>query len=137
MDKMNCVLLVDDDKINNLINEKLIKKLGLSDKVKTCYNGEEALLYLTKHGSCFDTNYPDLILLDWKMPEMQGDEFVEFFNKINSFNKTKSRIVVLTGVDNPEIKKKLLDMGVDDYLVKPLTAEKLQRILKKCECTEE
>jgi len=128
---LNCVLLVDDDPVNNYLNEKLINKLEIAKKVKIAHNGEEALLYLTKHGLPYDYNFPDLIILDYHMPEMQGNEFLEFFNKINSSRQRKSRIVILTSNVNPAIKQQMLDLGVDEYFAKPLTGDKLKKIIEK------
>lgn len=131
MRRLNCVLLVDDDQVNNYLNEKLIKRLELSKNVKVALNGEEALLYLTKHGSPYDLNYPELILLDYNMPQMQGAEFMEYFNKINSNQRHRCKIVVLTASVNPDLRQELIDLGVDDYIEKPLTQEKLEKIVEK------
>lgn len=131
MRKLNCVLLVDDDKVNNFLNEKLIRKLDLAKNVKVALDGEEALLYLSKHSSPYDYNYPDLILLDYNMPQMQGNEFLEFFNNINNNQRHKSRIAVLTASLNPDLKKELLALGVSHYIEKPLTQEKLMIVLEE------
>ncbi|WMJ72722.1 response regulator [Cytophagaceae bacterium ABcell3] len=129
MQKLNCVLLVDDDQINNFINESMIRRMNLADKVKITLNGEEALLYLAKHGSQFDSDFPELIILDQHMPEMEGAEFLELFNQINANNDKKAKIVVLTASDNPDIKEKLQSLGVRDFLIKPLTEEKLKKVI--------
>lgn len=130
MEKLNCVLLVDDDMVINYLNEGLLKKYEITDNVKTALNGEEALLYLSKHSSPYDLNYPDLILLDYKMPMMEGDEFLEMFNQINSNQQHKSKIVVLTSFLTEDIKKQLLELGVDTYIEKPLSRSKLDRIFE-------
>jgi CheY-like chemotaxis protein len=129
MKNLNCVLLVDDDQINNFLNERIIKKLGVSNKIKTSQNGEEALLYLAKNCCTFEDGYPDLILLDNNMPEMNGIEFMESFNEINFNSNSRVKVVVLTASENPNDKEKLKDLGVEAYLIKPLTEEKLMSIL--------
>lgn len=131
MRRLNCILLVDDDKVNNYLNERLIRNIGLSNNVKIALDGEEALLYLTKHGSPYDYNYPDLILLDYNMPEMQGNEFLEFYNQINSSHRHRCKIVVLTSSLNNSLTEQLHQLGVDEYLEKPLTKDKLDQILDK------
>jgi CheY-like chemotaxis protein len=130
MGKLNCVLLVDDDKINNFINARTLKKLGICDNIKTCLNGEEALLYLTKYCSAFDQNYPELIILDNNMPEMNGIEFLELFNKLNYNKNFKLNIIVLTASNNPRDEEKLKELGIQGYLTKPLTEEKLMNVLE-------
>ncbi len=129
MEKLNCVLLVDDDVVNNAINERLLKESGITSNVRTALNGEEALLYLSKNCSPYDSNYPDLILLDYQMPHMQGNEFMELFNQINSNHRHRSRIVMLSSFLTNDIKKQLLGLGVENYIAKPLTQEKLQKVL--------
>lgn len=126
---LNCVLLVDDDQVNNFLSERLIKKLGISRKIKTSLNGEEALLYLAKNCCSFEDGYPELILLDNNMPEMNGIEFMESFNQINFNSNNKVKIVVVTASENPQDKEKLVELGVEAYLTKPLTEEKILAIL--------
>ena len=127
---MDYVLLVDDDAVNNYLTERLLKKLGLCRKIKTSNNGEEALLYLAKYCCQFEDGYPQLILLDYKMPEMNGIEFMESFNQINFNSSSKAKVVVLTSSENPLDKEKLEALGVDAYLIKPLTEEKLLSVLE-------
>lgn len=130
MDKLNCVLLVDDDKVTNFLTERLIKKLDLCDNIKISHNGEEALLYLAQHCCSFDThNFPELILLDNNMPEMNGIEFLETINEININSDHRIKIVLLTTTENEEVNKKVKQLGVDNTFTKPLTEEKLKEIL--------
>ncbi len=129
MEKLNCVLLVDDDKINNAINARLLESMGITTNVRMALNGEEALLYLSKNCSPYDNNYPDLILLDYQMPQMRGNEFMELFNQINSSQRHRSRIVMLSAFLTEDIKKQLLKLGVESYIAKPLTKEKLRKVL--------
>lgn len=122
-------MLVDDDKINNYLNERLIRNLEIAKKVQIALDGEEALLYLTRHGTTFDLNFPELILLDNEMPQMEGTEFMQLFNQINMNNVHRAKIVVLTSSVNPEVKEKMLSLGIDEYLEKPLTKEKLEQVM--------
>jgi CheY-like chemotaxis protein len=130
MKMLNCVLLVDDDEINNFLTEKLLKKTGICKKVKTSMNGGEALLYLAKSCCSFDEGFPELILLDANMPEMNGVEFLESFNQINLNTNTKVKVVVLTASEDPRDKQKMTELGAEAYLNKPLTEEKLFQIFE-------
>lgn len=130
MEKLNCVLLVDDDNVTNFLTERLIKKLDLCDNVQVSHNGEEALLYLAQHCCTFDAhNFPELILLDNNMPEMNGIEFLEMINEINLNSDNRIKIVLLTNSENEELNKKVKELGVENTLLKPLTEEKLKGIL--------
>lgn len=130
MKSLSCVLLVDDDKVTNFLTERLIKGLGITRKIKTSLNGEEALLYLAKNCCAFEDGFPELILLDNNMPEMNGIEFMESFNEINFNTNDKVKIVVLTASENPKDKEKLKSLGVKAYINKPLTEEKLMSVLE-------
>lgn len=48
--KLNCVLLIDDDKGTNFINQMIIKKSGITDNIQTVLNGKEAIDFITNKG---------------------------------------------------------------------------------------
>jgi CheY-like chemotaxis protein len=128
MIKLNAVLLVDDDVINNFINARLIRKSELCDDLHIATNGKEAITYLIskleKQESC-----PELILLDINMPVMDGFEFVEAFRKLNFVNQNKVVIVMLTTSSNPKDLEKVESLKIGDYINKPLTEEKLKSVV--------
>lgn len=134
MEQMNCILLVDDDAISSFIAEGVIKKMDLTKNVRKSANGEEALLYLTKYFCSFEQNnlFPELILLDNNMPEMNGQEFMESLQQISVDTKTKVNVIVLSGSDNPADREKMEKLGVKGYITKPLTAEKLHAAIANC-----
>src|SRR5690349_21856688 len=125
MNKLNCILLVDDDKINNYINERLIKKLSLSNEVKITFNGKEGLEFIKDH--CIQNNNacPELILLDINMPVMDGFEFLKEFESLQLSNRNKVNITILTSSQNHKDLETLRALGNFDYINKPLTEEKL------------
>jgi CheY-like chemotaxis protein len=108
MKKLNSILLIDDDKATNFISKMLIKKAGITDHIEVVLNGKQALEYLTntgkykKAGDIFPC--PMLILLDINMPVMDGWEFAEAFQKMDSNQKTK--IIMLTSSVNPDDRQK-------------------------------
>lgn len=126
--RLNSVLLVDDDKINNYINERLIKKLNITEHIKVVTNGMEGMDYLKTQ---VDQNlpFPELILLDINMPVMDGFEFIEAYK---STFKRKVVIVVLTTSTNfKDIEKISNAENVAGYLNKPLTEQKLKETIEK------
>lgn len=130
MKKLKCVLLVDDDSINNFINERLIKKIDLTEEVNISLNGKEALEYLLKRSS-EGKNVPELILLDINMPVMDGFEFLDSFQKLELPNKNSIIIVMLTTSTNPSDTERLENTGVAGYINKPLTEQKLKDAITK------
>src|SRR5688572_13677837 len=121
MRKLNHILLVDDDTINNFINEKLLKKLDVSNKTSVVINGEEAINFLKEVCDRDSTQCPELILLDINMPVMDGFEFLERYKDLNIPNKSSIIIVMLTTSTNPNDTERLNKTGVAGYINKPLT----------------
>jgi CheY-like chemotaxis protein len=129
MRKLNHILLVDDDTINNFINEKLLKKLDLSHKISVTLNGEEALTFLKN--VCQDpATCPELILLDINMPVMDGFEFLERYKNLSFPNKGSVIIVMLTTSTNPNDTEKLNQAGISGYINKPLTEDKIKGLIE-------
>jgi DNA-binding response OmpR family regulator len=72
---------------------------------------------------------PDLILLDIMMPVRSG---INIFENLKMSALTAiTPVIFLTGVANPEIKQKALEMGAEDYIVKPFETEYLLRKVRK------
>lgn len=128
MSKINSILLIDDDQINNFINKRIIGKLEITDNVSIASNGEEALDYIQKYckksGNC-----PELIFLDINMPVMNGFEFLNEFKNIDLNNKNQVKIIVLTTSSNPGDMQKLKQYSIKGFLNKPLTEKKILEII--------
>lgn len=109
------ILLVDDEqKVLELIAYRL-KLLGYN--VITAGDGEEAI---TK----FETESPDLIILDVAMPGIDGLTVCSRIRKMNDRNQVP--ILMLTARSAVEDVNKALSMGADDYIVKPYDPGVLQ-----------
>ncbi|MFT6869594.1 MAG: CheY-like chemotaxis protein [Paraglaciecola sp.] len=127
--KLNSILLIDDDKATNFMHTYLIKKTLVVDTVISKLNGEEAIAYLTTKK---DGEYPqpDLIFLDINMPVMNGWEFIEEYKKSN-FSKKSVLIIMLTTSLNPIERKRAEKIEIiSGFVTKPLTVEYLQDIVK-------
>ena len=110
------ILVVEDEKDLNNIITKHLKKNNFS--VDSVFNGEEALEYL-------DYGTYDLIVLDIMLPKVNGYEVIKELRE----NKNETAVLMLTARDSIEDKIKGLDLGADDYLIKPFDfGELLARI---------
>ncbi|MEZ7731957.1 response regulator transcription factor [Fusobacterium periodonticum] len=110
------ILVVEDEKDLNNIITKHLKKNNFS--VDSVFNGEEALEYL-------DYGAYDLIILDIMLPKVNGYEVIKKLRE----NKNETAVLMLTARDSIEDKIKGLDLGADDYLIKPFDfGELLARI---------
>ena len=105
-------LVVEDEKYMNRIISKKLKVEGYS--VDSCYDGEEALNYIKS------TSY-DIIIMDIMMPQKNGYEVLKEIR----YEGNSVPVLFLTAKDALEDRVKGLDLGADDYLVKPLHFEEL------------
>ncbi|TVZ28453.1 CheY-like chemotaxis protein [Gillisia sp. Hel_I_86] len=128
--KLNCILLIDDDEAVNFIHNRVIKKSGCANEVAIARNGQEAIDFLITK---VDNKYPqpDLIFLDINMPVMNGWEFLEAYEKLEKEQKGKELIVMLTTSLNPDDKEKAKKIAhINDFHPKPLSVEHLNKILE-------
>ncbi|MBR0404898.1 MAG: response regulator [Eggerthellaceae bacterium] len=110
-----CVLIVDDDPVACEHARLVLENVGISsDKA---LSGAEAIeMVRLRHAR---RNPYNLILVDWKMPEMDG---VETTRQIRSIIGNESAIIILTAYKWDDVLEEALGAGVDSFLAKPLFA---------------
>ncbi|MBN1353524.1 MAG: response regulator [Candidatus Omnitrophica bacterium] len=115
------ILLVDDEKDLSETISMMLEVSGEYKVVSAC-NGKEGIkkAYLVK---------PDLILLDIKMPEMDGIETLKILKEGPS--TASIPVVMLTACDEDVFKLKTSQLYNEDYLIKPIKAEELLSRLEK------
>ncbi len=122
------VMLVDEDEIDNIINQKIIESSNFAEKIEVFRSGQDALDYLAAN-SGDSTNLPDLIFLDINMPLMDGFQFLEEFEKQSAPVHAKCRIIMLSSSISPrDIDRAASNRFVRKYLNKPLNARYLEAI---------
>lgn len=114
------VLIVDDDKINLKVAERLIKKYNV--QTDTVISGTECLKKID------DGDKYDIIFMDEMMPNMSGTETLRQLKNTRGFN---TPVVVLTANALYGMKEKYLKNGYDDYISKPIDRKELDRIINK------
>ncbi|MBC3863636.1 PAS domain S-box protein [Undibacterium jejuense] len=113
------VLIVDDNAINRHFFSDTLKKWGMHTVAVS--SGADALARLSdeKVGeNCFD-----LILLDVCMPEMDGFHFIQELQAVNGC--VRQKVVVLSSAGSPDDARKCRDMGIRDYVTKPVSQHEL------------
>tara|TARA_B100000767_G_C19478802_1_gene415301 strand:- start:252 stop:626 length:375 start_codon:yes stop_codon:yes gene_type:complete len=119
------ILVVDDDKICNFLTVNSLRKVGIQGDIEVVINGLEAINKL-KELSVF----PDFILLDINMPVMNGLDFLENYKTEGFEGKTK--IAMYTSSIRESDKKVAFQYNdVIDFINKPLTKDKLLKLIKK------
>ncbi|MEI6765829.1 MAG: response regulator [Bacteroidota bacterium] len=133
MKPINCILLIDDNATDNVFHQIIINDADICNCLNIVTGGQEGLEYIIKSAEPESTRpKPDLIYLDINMPRMNGFEFLEEYEKLDSKLKTGIHIIMLTTSLNPVDKfRALADKSVMDFQNKPLTVEMLQQTAKK------
>ena len=129
--KVDCILLIDDDEATNFLHKIVINRAGCANKVVAVQSGADALEFLTtKSNSRYPQ--PDIIFLDINMPVMDGWEFLEEYKKLDIECRAKKIVVMLTTSLNPDDRIKAEQCGLlDDFMNKPLKAEMITELLAK------
>ena len=122
------VLLVDDEEdfVHTLVKRLTKRKLD----VRAALSGREALKAVTETS-------PDVVVLDVKMPDMDGIETLKQIKAI----KSSIEVIMLTGHANVEVAIRGMELGAFDYLMKPIEIDellyKLQDAYKKKCCNQD
>lgn len=113
---MKKILVVDDEKpISDIIKFNLIKE---GYEVITAFDGREAL-------NKYEEEKPDLIILDWMLPELEGLEVAKEIRK-----SSHVPIIMLSAKDSEFDKVIGLEIGADDYVTKPFSNRELLARIK-------
>lgn len=103
------ILIIDDDPAGIDILEMMLKPTKAD--ILRASNGESGISLVKEYD-------PQLILLDYMLPEMDGLQITKELRK-----NTKAPILILSVLDDPNVLSKVLNHGADDFLVKPVSRE--------------
>jgi len=124
----NRVLLVDDSPIDNLINRKLLATKKIAEHIDSAVSVEKATEYV-KNLVIQNTDLPEIIFLDIRMPLENGFDFLTFFENMSAHLKQNCRIMMLSSSMDPKDEEKSKQFtSVVDYLCKPLSYDALEQL---------
>jgi len=127
-EKLQCILLVDDDTEDNEFHKMVIEEMNITERIEIALNGLEALNFLKEENQ----TAPDIIFLDVNMPKMNGWEFLEEYHKLTREQKAKVVIIMLTTSQNPADNKRAEQFpDIAGFNSKPLTEEMMNKILAR------
>lgn len=133
--KINSILLIDDDEISNLFNKIFISKLELDITVDVAINGIEAVAFLKEKliDKANTSMMPCLLLLDIRMPIMNGWQFLEAYDQLLN-QEIKDNIVIVmltTSEDESDMIKAFNNPNIKDVIKKPLSETKFNILIEK------
>ena len=108
---MATILIVDDQSISRMILEELMRSIGDNIQVESFGDPIQALEWAK-------SNPHDLVLTDYKMPNMDGIEFTQWLRQIPSCSDIP--VVIITCVEDKNVRYKALEVGATDFLTKPI-----------------
>jgi len=134
MSKVADILLVEDNQMDIELTLDAFRESRLSNIIHVATTGEMALDYLYGNGDFADRikyPLPDLILLDIKLPGINGFEVLK---EIKSKEKLKRiPVIILTSSQEEQDRAKGYDNYVNSYLIKPISFEGFLKVVKKIE----
>jgi CheY-like chemotaxis protein len=124
------ILLAEDDENDVVIMECAFKKAQIANPLIVLRNGEHVVEYLTAQNAHVDDHapIPPLLLLDWKMPKMNGAETLSWIRKHPSLNRLV--VVVLTSSREVSDIRKAYQSHANSFLVKRNNIDELAEMLK-------
>lgn len=126
--KKKKILIIDDEPKIQSFCMRALKKMNLDCEIETAEDGFSG-------GKKLSDALPDLVILDLRLPGIDGFELCQKIRLDARLEKTK--ILAITAYDSPETKEKIIASGANAYLAKPFDVTDLMRSVEKLLLEEE
>jgi CheY-like chemotaxis protein len=132
MNKMSLILLVDDNKMDIELTLDAFSMAHIKNPIQVAHDGAEALDYLFGKDLYSDREkypLPDIILLDLKMPKIDGFEVLRQIKNVDKLKRIP--IIILTSSKEEGDRALSYDFGANSYLVKPVSFDGFLSVVEK------
>jgi CheY-like chemotaxis protein len=130
MNPIRTLLIIDDDEVFVYLTKKTIQETNLINLINVFGNGLDAINFIKENIDNPDS-LPEIILLDLSMPIMDGWDFLEDYLLLMPTLSRKINIYIVSSSISPfDIVRAKSISAVTDYIIKPITKEKLIEIIK-------
>lgn len=132
MDRAMCVLLIEDNEGDRRLVAEDLSDTGLSLQLHCVDSGEDGLRFLRREGRYPDAPAPDLVLLDLRLPGMDGHAVLREMRD----DERLSRIPVVVLTDGAADREMLeaLGLGAHEFVTKPLGGKRFSALLQTVTC---
>jgi len=124
--KTQTILVAEDDADDAFLLQRAFGKLGITTSLKFVHDGQEAIDYLQGDGQFADRSFhplPDLLLLDIKMPRLNGFQVLGWVRKQKTLRRLP--VVIFSSSGEPADIDRAYDLGANSYLIKPHSSDDL------------
>jgi len=121
------IFVVDDDKEDQLILTEYFKDVGIGDRVMFFDNGEVTINFLEENKA--DLSLPALIVLDLNMPVLNGTQTLLYLKRDARYRHIP--VIIFSTSENEDERRKCLAFGAVDYLVKPMSYDEGEAIVRR------
>lgn len=122
------ILVVEDNDMDLDFCLQAFEENAVANPVIVCRDGEDAQHFMDAHPSSLDKNFPLLVLLDLRLPKVDGIEVLRYAKQQTDWKKVPF-VMLTTSRDNSDIAA-AYDLGVNSYIVKPVDFVSFTEVVK-------
>lgn len=124
------ILLVEDGLTDAKVTIHALRSTRIHHRLTLVRTIVEAKAFLNQEGVFARAPQPDLMLLDMILPDGLGVELLEFIHSMDSKDFSKTTVAVLTASDSEETREQCSQLGVTDYIPKPVHQDEFLRVVR-------
>lgn len=125
------VLLIEDNNGDVILTKRAFKESKIANQLTVVTSGEEAISLLTKEDKFADAKTPDLILLDLNLPQMNGQEVLNFIKGNGALKHIP--VIILSSSRAEQDVVKSYNLHANGYVVKPISLDQFKEVVENLE----